>query len=83
MYAKGGKRVVQSIWLNWIFFLVTNAILGASVMMLWKGTLPPPAGNVKVHPVLSTTLFVIGMTGLLVFGPPDLLQKTINVLFPS
>jgi hypothetical protein len=69
-----------SIWLKWLFFLVTNAVLGASVIMMVKGTLPPPMTRVKVRPVVATSLFVVGMTGLLVFGEPDLLEATLNLL---
>lgn len=69
-----------SIWLKWAFMIVSSGMLGASVLMLWKGTLPPPMTNVKVPAVLSTFVLIVGMTGLLVFGDQDLLQKTLAVL---
>ena len=65
--------------LKWALFLVSNAILGAGTMMLIKGTMPPPMTNMKVGPIAATTLFTIGMTGLIVFGEPELLQNTINM----
>lgn len=69
----------RTILFNWIFFLISNGVLGASVMMLAKGTLPPPMTRVKVPAILSTALFVIGLTGMLRFGTPDLLQGTIGL----
>lgn len=45
--------------------------------MLWKGTMPPPFSHRKASAVLSTVLFIVGMTGLLVFGEPDLLKATL------
>jgi hypothetical protein len=61
------------ILLTWVFFGVSNIFLAASVPMLWTGKLP---NGRKVSPVLSTTFFVIGMTGLIYFGRQDLLKQT-------
>ena len=69
-----------SLPLKWILFFVFNGVLGAGTMMLIKSTLPPPLAHRKAGPIFATTLFVIGMTGFLVFGEPDLLQATIGVL---
>jgi hypothetical protein len=81
MKIKGGADSVPiPLPLKWILFFVFNGILGAGVMMLVKGTLPPPLTSRKAGPVLATTVFIIGMTGFLVFGEPDLLQVTINLL---
>jgi len=66
-----------SIWLKWALFLVSNGILGAGTMMLIKGTMPPPMSDVKVGPIFATTLFIVGMTGLIVFGEADLLNVTL------
>ena len=67
------------IFVKWIGVIVFSGLLGGSVMMLAKGTLPPPFSKVKVNPIFSTALFVIGMTGVLVFGEPELLLNTINM----
>lgn len=63
----------------WAGFGLSNILLGASVMMLVKGTLP---NGRKVSPVLSTSIFVVGLTMLLVFGTPALLRDTLKVVFP-
>lgn len=65
---------------KWIGVMVFSGLLGASSLMLWKGTLPPPFSKIRVSPLFSTSLFVLGMTGLLVFGEPELLLNTINAL---
>jgi hypothetical protein len=72
--------VAMSIWVKWLLMIVGSGMLGASIPMLWTGHLPPPMTNVKIHPILSTSIFVIGLTLLLVFGTPDLLQQTIELL---
>lgn len=64
---------------KWIGVILFSGLLGGSVLMLAKGTLPPPFSNVRVNPILSTSVFVLGMTGLLVFGEPELLLNTINM----
>lgn len=69
-----------SIWLNWALFLVSNALLGSSVMMMVKGTMPPPFASRKASPVFATGIFVVGLTMMLVYGEPDLLQVTIEAL---
>jgi len=65
---------------KWIGVMVFSGLLGGSVLMLAKGTLPPPFSKIRVGAVLSTALFVLGMTGLLVFGEPELLLNTLNTL---
>lgn len=67
------------IFVKWIGVILFSGLLGGSVMMLAKGTLPPPFSKVKVNPIVSTALFVLGMTGVLVFGEPELLLNTINM----
>jgi hypothetical protein len=62
---------------DWVLFLISNAILGASIMMLFTGKLPPL--KVKVPAIISTGVFVVGMTMMLVYGSPDLLQQTIGL----
>jgi len=64
---------------KWIGVFVFSGLLGGSMMMLFKGTLPPPLTKVRVNPIVSTSLFVLGMTGVLLFGEPELLQNTINL----
>lgn len=64
---------------KWLGVFVFSGLLGGSVLMLFKGTLPPPFSKTRVHPVVSTAVFVLGMTGLLFFGEPELLQNTINL----
>lgn len=65
--------------LDWIGVMVSTPLLGASVLMLWRGTPPPPLSRIKVSPLLSTSLLVVSLTGLLVFGNPDLLKDTIDL----
>lgn len=65
-----------SILVTWVFFGISNIFLAASVPMLWTGKLP---NGRKVSPVLSTSIFVIGMTGLIYFGHQDLLKKTLEL----
>jgi hypothetical protein len=72
--------VFINIWVNWVVFLISNALLGAAIMMLWKGTMPPPMQHKKASPIASTTLFVVAMTLFTMFGTQDLLQQTISVL---
>lgn len=64
---------------KWLGVFLFSGLLGGSVLMLAKGTLPPPFSNVRVGAVFATVLFTLGMTGLLVFGEPDLLLNTINL----
>lgn len=64
----------------WVSFGISQAILGSSIMMISKGTLPPPLAHKKANPVFATALFVVGMTAMLVYGTPDLLQITIDTL---
>jgi hypothetical protein len=71
---------LKTLAINWVGFFISNALLGAAIMMLWKGTLPPPMSKVKVHPLISTTVLVAGTTTMLVFGTPGLLQQTIETL---
>lgn len=67
------------ILLNWGMTGLGTILLGASVPMLWTGRFPPPA-KAKAHPVLSTAILVVGMTMLLKYGSPDLLQATLDAL---
>jgi hypothetical protein len=68
------------LWVKWVAFFVFSGLLGGSVLMIAKGTLPPPFHKIRVSPIAATTAFVLGMTGTLVFGDPDLLQNTINLM---
>jgi hypothetical protein len=68
------------IWFKWAAVIIGSGLLGGSVMMLWKGTLPPPMSKVRVPAIVGTIIFVIGMTMLLVFGEPELLKNTIAAL---
>lgn len=63
---------------NWVLFHVFFGVMAASVPMLWTGRIP--VLNKKANPVLSTALFVVGMTGFLVYGTQDLLQATIDLI---
>jgi hypothetical protein len=65
-----------SIPLKWFFFVVFSGVMGAGVMMLIKA---PPFKNLRIPAVVSTAIFVLGMTGFLVFGEPDLLQATLGL----
>lgn len=65
---------MASILVTWVLFGISNIFLAASVPMLWTGKLP---NGRKVSPVLSTAVFVIGMTGLIYFGKQDLLKQTL------
>jgi len=65
----------------WVFMLISGGMLHASVMMLWTGT-AWPIKRIKLHPILGTAVFVVGMTGLLVFGTQDLLQQTLALVAP-
>lgn len=66
--------------IKWGLFLVSQALLGGSLMMLIKGTMPPPMTHKKVAPVVATGVFVVALTMMLVFGTPELLQDTIELL---
>jgi hypothetical protein len=68
-----------SIWIKWAAVIVSSGILGASIMMMAKGTLPPPMSKVRVPAAVSTAIFIVGMTGLLVFGEPELLKNTLAI----
>ena len=63
--------VLLSLLIKWVLFGVSNIILVVSVAMMFKAK--------KVSPIVSTGLFVVGMTMMIVFGQPDLLQNTIGV----
>jgi polyferredoxin len=71
------------IWKMWLYFLISNGVLGASVMMMWKGTFPPPMQKMKAPKLLSTAIFVVGLTAFMVFGTQDLLQQTIALFLPK
>lgn len=64
----------------WILFGVSNVLLGAGTMMFYKA---PPGLRQKVSPLAATTVFVVGMTMMLVYGTPDLLLLTIQKVFPQ
>jgi hypothetical protein len=61
----------------WVLFLISNGILGAAVGMLVKGG---PFAKTRVPPLVSTFLFVCGLTLFLVAGKQNLLQSTITAL---
>jgi hypothetical protein len=67
---------MSDVLLTWVCFGVSNIFLAASVPMLWTGKLP---NGRKVSPVFATSLFVLGMTGLIAFGKPDLLKQTFSL----
>lgn len=66
-----------SILIDWALFGVSNVLLGASIMMLWSGKLP---NGKKVNPLVGTSLMVVGLTMMLVFGTDHLLQDTLKML---
>ncbi len=70
--------VVTKLLIYWVLFGVSNILLGASIMMLWTGKLP---NGRRVHPVISTSILVIGLTMMLRYGVPDLLKQTLETLF--
>jgi hypothetical protein len=72
--------VIKHLLIYWTGFGISNILLGASIMMLVKGTLPPPMTHKKANPVLSTSILVVGLTMMLVFGTPALLQETIEFM---
>lgn len=72
--------VIQHLLIYWTGFGISNILLGASIMMLLKGTLPPPMTHKKASPVISTGILVVGLTMMLVFGTPALLQETIEFM---
>jgi len=59
----------------WGLFLVSNGILGVAFGLLVKGG---PFAKLRVPPMLSTFLMIIGLTMFLVAGRQNLLQATIN-----
>lgn len=71
----------SSIWINWGFTILSILLLGGSIMMMVKGTMPPPLTRLRAHPIVATGVFVAGLTLLLVYGTADLLQVTIETLF--
>lgn len=73
--------VIKHLLIYWTGFGISNILLGASIMMLLKGTMPPPMTHRKASPVLSTSIFVVGLTMMLVFGTPALLQETLEFVF--
>lgn len=70
-----------SIWVNWAFTILSTLLLGGSVLMMASGRMPPPLSRVRAHPIVATGVFVAGLTLLLVYGTPELLQQTIETLF--
>lgn len=63
-----------------VLFLIGNAVLGSGVMMLARGTFPPPFTNRKAHPILSTLVLLVGLTLMLHFGTPELLDELLKAL---
>jgi len=72
-----------SIWVNWAFTILSTLLLGGSILMITSGRMPPPLRSVRAHPIFATGVFVAGLTLLLVYGTPELLQQTIETLFGS
>lgn len=61
----------------WGLFAISNVLVGAAVGMLVKGG---PFAKVRVSPMVSTFLFICGLTLLLVSGKQNLLQSTITFI---
>ncbi|MBP2019347.1 protein-S-isoprenylcysteine O-methyltransferase Ste14 [Symbiobacterium terraclitae] len=61
----------------WSLFLVSNAILAAATGLLVKAG---PFARVRVPALLSTFLFICGLTLFLVAGKQNLLQATIAAI---
>jgi hypothetical protein len=66
---------LQQLLTYWVALGVFSGMLGASVGMMWGAG---PFAKRRVPPVLATFLFIVGMTGTLVFGKQNLLQATIT-----
>ncbi len=62
----------------WLLFLVANVILAVATGLLAK---VGPFARTRVPPILSTFLFICGMTLFLVAGKQNLLQETIGAIF--
>lgn len=67
-------------WVALVLTVLGTIFIGASVMMLARGTMPPPFAKVKASPALSTFLLILGMTMVMHFGWPDLLNALIQSL---
>lgn len=65
----------------WILLFIFSNLLVVSIIMLWTGKFPPPLSRRKANPYLSTALHIIGMTGTLVYGTPELLKLTVEKVF--
>lgn len=66
---------LATILINWGGLGLCSGLLGASVGMLMGAG---PFAKIRVPAVLATFLFVVGMTGTLVFGKQNLLQATLS-----
>lgn len=64
----------------WVLFLVSNGILGVAFGLLVKGG---PFARLRVPPMLSTFILIVGLTLFLVAGRQNLLQETINFILPG
>jgi hypothetical protein len=69
------------LFMEWALFGLSQALLGASVMMLAKGTLPPPFTHKKASPVFATFQMIVGLTMMIWFGREDLLKDTLGRVF--
>jgi len=69
---------VNELILWWVLFLIANAILAVATGLLVKAG---PFARVRVPALLSTFLFICGMTLFLVAGKQNLLQETIAAIF--
>lgn len=63
-----------------ILFLIGTLVLGSGIMMLFRGTYPPPLSSVRANPIVSTFILLIGLTLVLHFGTPDLLDQILKAL---
>lgn len=68
----------MSPWIALLLFLIGNAILGSAVIMLVKGTMPPPMTHKRATPGFATFILLVGLTMMLHFGTPRLLLQLIE-----
>ena len=67
----------SEILMNWALFGVSQALLGASIVFMYKGKMPPPFTHKKATPIMATATLVVGLTMMIVFGTEGLLEATI------
>lgn len=65
-------------WVMLLLFLIGNVLLVTGILMIWKGTYPPPLTRVRAHPVVGTAVLLVGLTMILHFGDPTLLQQLLD-----